>query len=202
MAIEIFDVPQGSDEWKAVKIGVPSASRFSDIMAQGQGKSRDKYMRQLAGEIISEIPMETFRSKAMEHGTQVEPEARNLYAMLANCEVQQVGFIKNGRVGCSPDGMISEDGMLELKRSDPADLIERWRDKGFKPPSEHMAQLQGNLMVADRKWIDIGLYFPKMPMWRMRVKRDEHYIARMRVGIEQFIEDLDELVKQVRGYGL
>lgn len=202
MAIEIIDVPQGSDEWKVAKLGIPSASRFSDIMAAGQGKMRDLYMRQLAGEIVSELPMETFRSKAMEHGTQVEPEARNLYAMLANVEVQEVGFIKNGRLGCSPDGLIGDPGMLELKRVNPADLIERWRDKGFKVPSEHMAQLQGNLMVAERKWIDIGLYYPKMPMWRMRVKRDEHYIARMRVGIDQFIEDLDMLVKQVRGYGL
>lgn len=193
----IHDVPQGEDEWRALRVGKITASRFSDALAGGEGKSRDLYMRQLAGEIITGDPMETFQSEAMRHGTAVEDEARKLYSMVTDQDVQKVGFISDGRLGCSPDGLIGSDGMVEIKRQAPHLLIERIRTgKG----STHDAQCQGNMMVANRKWLDLVVYYPRMPLWRKRIKRDENHIYRLKLGLDTFIEDLDQLVAQIRAY--
>lgn len=206
MTVQIINCAQRDAEWYAARLGKVTASRFSDLMAGGQGKSRDLYLRQLAGEVIAEVPAESFSSAGMEHGTAVEPEALAFYALAMNTEVQPVGFgllgagpRENeklvGRVGASPDGLVDDDGGVEIKRQAPHLLIERMRD-GFG--DLHTLQLQGNMWVFERQWWDLCCYYPKMPLWRRRFKRDENAIARLRLGVEVFLEDLDKLVDQIR----
>jgi hypothetical protein len=195
--IEIDNNPQGTDGWLQARCGRVTASRFSDVMAKGEGKVRDEYLRQVAGEVLTEEPMQTYKNAAMEHGNEVEQEARDLYAMLFNQQVQQVGFISAGRVGCSPDGLIGDDGMVEIKRQAPHLLIQRIRDG---VGSKHLPQVQGNLWVTGRKWIDLCCYYPKMPMYRQRIERDEAYIAKIESAVNDFIRDIDALVEQVRKY--
>lgn len=193
----IIDAPQGSDEWRIARCGLVTASRFVDVLAGGKGLSRDQYLRQLAGEVISGIPMETFRSKAMDHGTEVEPQARALYEITTETTVDLVGFIVNGRIGASPDGLVDDDGAVEIKRQEPDGLINRmFNGTG----NAHDAQCQGTLMVTGRKWIDLAHYFPGFPLVRRRMKRDENYIARLKLGLETFVEDLDALVARIRSY--
>lgn len=193
----IIDAPQGTDEWRAARCGVVTASRFSDVLAGGEGKSRERYLRELAGEVLSGIPMETFRNKAMEHGNEIEPQARANYEIVAGCEVAQVGFIRNGRVGCSPDGLVDPDGAVEIKRVNPVDLIDRM----FRGTGEnHIAQCQGTMMVTGRKWVELCSFYPGFPLERRKAKRDESYIARLKVGLEVFVEDLDALVASIRAY--
>lgn len=213
MTVETIQVAQGTDEWIAARVGKVTASRFSDVLAGGTGKVRNLYMRKLAGEIITGQQMWSYQNEDMVDGNRVEPDARALYSMLTDKDVEEVGFgilgkgARNGsnalvgRVGASPDGLISTDGMVELKRQAPHLLIERIYGGGESNTELHMAQSQGNLWVFEREWIDLAVYYPKMPMWRRRIKRDDNYINRLRLGVEVFVEELDQMVEKIKRYG-
>lgn len=205
MAIEIFDaIEQGTPEWFAVRAGIPTASEFHTVMAQGRGGgesiTRRKYMYALAGERITEEPAENFANAAMDRGHAMEPDARRFYEFTHGVEVSQIGFIRNGGKGCSPDALVGDSGMLEIKTKRPNVLIEVLKS-GAVPP-EHAAQLQGALWVAEREWIDFIAYWPKMPPFTKRVHRDEIYIARLAKAVAEFNAELDALVDEIRKMGV
>lgn len=199
MSVEVFNCEQGTAEWRACRAGIPTSSKFATVMAKGEGKTRSEYMRRLAGEIITGEPMETYQSSAMARGKEMEAEARERYAFDHDVEPQLVGFVRNGRMGASPDAFIGQPGGLEIKTAEPHILIVHL-DRDDIPP-EHRAQTQGNLMVADREWWDLSIYWPKMPACYRRSIRDEPYIANMRGEIDRFNDELDALVERIRRYG-
>jgi len=202
MAMQILDCEQGTAEWFMARAGIPTASQFATVMASGRGggesKTRAKYMRQLAGEIITGKPMEGFTTVHTERGHIMEPEARELYSFATDTVPDQVGFILNGQKGCSPDSLIGTNGMLEIKTKLPDLLIECLERDDFPP--EHRAQCQGALWVAEREWIDIVVYWPEMPVFIKRAYRDEAYIATMAEAVDKFNEELAELVERIRNY--
>src|ERR1019366_9754937 len=107
--IEIFDIEQGTPEWHALRAGIATASKFATIMAKGRdgpSLTRAKYMRQLAGEIITGEPAETYSNGHMARGQEMEADVRRLYAFNAADAVTQVGFIRNGPKGSSPDALV------------------------------------------------------------------------------------------------
>lgn len=197
--LEIIDCVQGSDEWKKARVGIITASCFSDVIAGGQGKTRGKYLYKLAGEVITQEPMENFSNKDMERGHEQEDPARALYCMIKDCEVQRIGFGKRGRIGASPDGLIGKDGGLEIKSHTPHLLIEYLLKDEI--PTEHFTQVQGNMLVFERDWWDVMLFWPKMPPLIKRVQRDVHYIRRIQDGIDAFTEELDQLVAKLKRMG-
>ena len=202
--IVIHDCEQGSETWFRIRMGMPTASEFATVMAAAKDgkerKTRNTYMRKLAGEIITGEPMESYRNADMDRGKVMEAEARNFYAFTSNEVIQRVGFVTNGdRRGCSPDSLIGTSGMLEIKTAAPHILIEKIEADKFPP--EHVAQCQGNLMVAEREYIDIAIYWPKMPMFVKRAYRDESYIYKMSAEIDAFNAELHELVEKIRRYG-
>lgn len=199
MSVEIVDCVQGTDEWFRARMGMPTASKFSHILAQGEGKMRRKYLLQLAGEIITDKPATEFKSEAMQRGNDMQASAMSAYALLTNVSPQTVGFIKNGKVGCSPDALVGKDGIVEFKTHEPHILIERLLGTG--PRDEHFAQLQGNLWVTEREWVDHVAYWPDMPLYRKRYRRDEHFISKLKISVDAFLVDLAEVVEQVRRYG-
>lgn len=200
--IEVFDnIEQGSADWFAVRLGLPTASMFSDVMAKtgprgGIAKGRQTYMRKLAGEIITDEPMDSYTNAHMERGKEREAEARDLYAMLNDVEPSQVGFIRNGNCGCSPDGLIGDAGLFENKDALAHIQIERL-ERGELPP-EHLAQCQGALMVSQREWLDFMSYCRGLPPLIVRVERDEAYIAALRVDVDEFVGELNDLVAKIR----
>lgn len=201
MTIEIFDMPQGDPAWFEARKGLPTASMFSTVMASGKGGgrslTRDKYLRQLAGEIITKEPMgEGFLSQDMVRGKEVEPEARDYYAFTRRCAPQIVGFIKNGRKGASPDALIDDDGGLEIKCTAPHVQIERLLTN--EVPSEYVAQIQGSLWVTGRAWWDFLSYSPKLPPLILRVKPDLEYHAWLSAGVDAFLRELDAMVAKIR----
>lgn len=197
--IEIINCEQGTPEWFAARVGIPTASRFSDILAKGEGKTRGRYLRDLAAEIIRGTPEEeTYTNTHMERGKAQEDEARRLYAFMADADPVQVGFIRDGRKGCSPDSLIGDDGGLEIKTALGHIQIERLQRGTL--PSEHVAQVQGSLWVTSRKWWDFVSYSPGLPPLISRVERDEPYIATLAKAVDAFNEELDALVASVRGY--
>lgn len=205
MTLQIIDCVQGSEEWLRARMGIPTASCISKVMAGAadgtERKTRDKYMRQLAGELLTDEPAETFKNEAMERGKDQEPQARATYVFQTDAEVQQVGFLKRGDVGAgaSPDGLVGDDGVVEFK-SMLADLLIEVHQRKTYPPA-FKAQLQGNLWVAHRQWIDIAIYHPKLPMFRQRVYRDEGYIQRIAQEVADFNGELGRLVRMIRNMG-
>lgn len=201
--MEIFrDIAQGTPEWIAVRQGIPTASEFSTVLQKvgvrgGIPKGRQTYMRKLAGEMLTGEPMEHWSNAHMERGHEREDEARRLYAMVHEVEPEQVGFIRNGNCGCSPDSLIGDDGMFENKDALAHIQIERLEAGAL--PSEHVAQCQGGLMVAEREWIDFQSYCRGLPPFVIRVYRDEKYIAGLREAVGQFVEELHALVEKIRG---
>lgn len=198
--LQIIQCEQGSEEWFAARLGIPTASEFSTVMASGRGggesKTRRTYMMKLAGEILTGQPMDSFSNAHMERGKEMEAEARSYYSIVHGIEVQQVGFIRNGDKGYSPDGLIGTEGAAEIKTKLPHLLIDTLvRDQ---VPPEHMAQLQGGLWVSEREWIDFVAYWPGLPMFRKRVTRDEKYIAVLAQAVADFNEELAALVEQIR----
>jgi hypothetical protein len=202
--IRILDCEQGSAEWFAARAGLPTASEFSTILAKGKdggaSKTRRTYMLKLAGEILTGEPSESFSNAHTDRGHEMEPEARSLYAFMVDIDPQRVGFITDDVKGCSPDSLIGENGALEIKTKLPHLLIEVLLRNEF--PSDHKAQCQGVLWVAEREWIDIAVYWPKLPLFVKRAYRDEPYIKALASAVDQFNEELQAVVEAVRRYGL
>lgn len=196
--IEVFQMEQRSAEWYAARLGIPTASEFATVLAKGEGKTRGAYLRKLAGEILTGEPAENYTNGAMDRGRAMEAEARDCYAFMQDAEPELVGFIRNGDVGCSPDSLIGESGMLEIKTAAPHVLIELLRKDQFPP--EHRAQCQGALWVAEREWIDIAIYWPRLPLFVKRATRDEQYIAELASAVAAFNAELAETVDMVRRY--
>ncbi len=201
--IKVFDVEQGSDDWLRARMGLPTASEFSTILARGrsggESKTRRTYMLKLAGEILTGEPMESYSNHHMERGKEMEAEARNLYAFLIEGDLKRVGFIQNGPKGCSPDALIGEKGMLEIKTALPHVLIDLHTRNDFPP--EHFAQCQGALWVAEREWIDIAVYWPKLPLFVHRAYRNEDFIKTLSAGIDDFNTELSQTVAYMRRMG-
>lgn len=201
MTLQIFeDMEQGGDDWFQARLGIPTASKFATVMAKGEGKTRSKYMRQLAGEIITGDPAESFTNAHMERGKVMEDEAREFYAFVEDADIQRVGFIRNGQRGASPDSLIGSSGGLEIKTALPDIQIDRL-ERGTLPP-EHKAQVQGSIWIAEREWWDFVSYWPRLPMLNVRVYRDAEYIKTMADEIDRFNADLAEMVDRIRSYGM
>jgi hypothetical protein len=200
--ITIHDVEQCSPEWYRARMGLPTASEFKVILREGANgsasKTRDEYLRKLAGELLTDEPRADYSNQDMERGKAMEPEARAFYDMIADEPVRRVGFITNGRKGCSPDALVGDVGMLEIKTAFPHILIGYLLKDEF--PTVHKAQCQGALWVAEREWIDLEIYWPKLPPFIRRAQRDEPYIDKLARAVDEFNAELDAVVAQVRAY--
>ena len=197
--VEIFNCEQGTPEWFTARLGIPTASSFATVLASGNGggesKTRAKYMRQLAGEIITGKPMETYSNVHMERGKVMEAEARNFYSLIEGAEPQRIGFIKRGRSGCSPDSLIGEKGMLEIKTALPDILLEYMEAGPTWFPPQHVAQCQGQLWIAERDSLDLVIYWPGINYFRRRIYRDEAYIKKLATEIDVFNAGVDAYVE-------
>ena len=194
----IHDCDQNSPEWLSARLGLATASCFKDILAKGEGKTRRSYLRRLAGEQITGKPLESYTNAAMQRGHEMEQEARDYYAFHTDCEPQQVGFITNEIAGCSPDSLIGEEGLLEIKTQRPDLLIETIEADIF--PKAHIPQVQGQLWVTHRKWCDLLVYFTNMPPFIKRAYRDEAYIENLAKEVALFNEELAALVEKIKNY--
>lgn len=201
--MQIIDCEQGSAEWFAARLGLVTASEFKTIIGVKKDArekvTRASYLRKLAGEILTGLPMESYSNGHMERGKEQEDEARDLYSMMAGVDPLRVGFIRNHDAGCSPDSLIGDKGGLEIKSALPHIQIERL-EAGELPP-EHRAQVQGNIWLAEREWWDFASYCPRLPLFVKRVPRDDGYIATLAGAVTQFNMELAELVERMRRYG-
>ena len=200
----ITGIDQGTDEWLSLRYGWTTASRFKDVMAKGQGKTRKSYMYHLAAEAISDMRQETFTSEYMEWGTATEPQARAMYEVATGNVVDEVTFIKldeENKIGCSPDGLIGDDGMIEIKCPKTTTQIETFLSG--KMPTGHNPQVQGQLWISNRQWCDFVSFDPRIDgessFMRVRVERDEEYIKELSDACYKFTDELKAMIKILRG---
>ncbi len=200
--IEISLCDQGSPEWQGLRLGIPTASAFTAIMAKGRGsaesRTRQSYLYKLAGELITGQPMEGFTNVHMERGKALEDEARTTYTFLTEAHCERVGFVRNGRKGASPDALVGADGLLEIKTKLPHLLIEALLRGEFPP--EHNAQCQGQLWITGRAWVDLVIYWPGLPMIITRAWRDEGFIHELAQAVDVFNTELDVIVDRIRSH--
>lgn len=198
--MQIYDCDQGSGEWLRLRCGIPTASEFASILANGKGgapsATRRTYMLKLAGERLTGESMENFINAHIERGKIMEEEARDLYGFIADTEPRRIGFIANGPKGCSPDALVGDKGMVEIKTALPHILIDTVLKDEFPPA--HKAQCQGALWIAEREWIDIAVYWPRLPLFVKRAYRDEAYIRQLSSAVDAFNAELAEVVERVR----
>lgn len=201
MSPVIIDCEQGTPEWFAARLGIPTASEFETVCAQkgprgGEPKGRRTYMLKLLGERLTGKPHDSYTNDHMERGKVMEAEARDLYAMLTGNELTRVGFIRCGNFGCSPDSLIGDDGLLEVKTKLPhlqLDCLLRG-----EIPGEHFPQLYGQLWISGRQWVDFISYWPGLPPFIKRLERAkcEEEIVALAIAANQFNDELSALTER------
>jgi putative phage-type endonuclease len=202
----MHDCDQRTAAWFEARIGKVTASRIADMMAttkSGPSASRANYAAQLVAERLTGTPTETFQSAAMIHGTDTEAEARHAYCFFRDAEVVEVGFVDHPTVpmsGASPDGLVGEDGLLELKCPNTATHISTLMGKSV--PSKYVKQIMWQLACTGRQWCDFASYDPRLPesmrLIVIRLHRDDAMIAELEREVAAFLAEVETTVTALR----
>ena len=196
------DIEQGSEDWHTLRLCKVTASRVKDVLSKGRGgavsKTAESYMAELIREALTGTKKDFFENDAMKWGTETEPQARAMYEVINNLQVEEVAFCElNGYVGISPDGLVGDDGLLEIKCPATETQIKRAIAKEFNGKdysSDYHAQIQMQLWVTGRKWCDFLSFDPRLDVEAQylceRVERDEEFISNMEEMVSKFVEDL------------
>ena len=185
---------QGYPEWLASRLGRPSASNFGRLVT-GSGKpssSAESYINEMIAERLTGRSKPFYTNEHMERGTALEPEAREAYEFITDFEVVETGFILHDseEFGCSPDGLVAEQGGLEIKC--PSDSVHVSYLRAGKVPSKYYQQVQGCLWITGRDWWDFMSYHPEMPHLLVRAHRNEKYIEAMAEQVEKAVKTIVE----------
>ena len=198
------DLQQGTDAWLLARIGFCSASRISDVVAKtktGYSASRENYKAQLVAEILTGTPQgaDLSNNAAVQWGVEKEPEARAHYEVSRGVMVQECGFFIHPtieRSGASPDGLIGEDGLIEIKCPNTATMIGYLLDG--KLPAKYKAQCAWQQACTGRKWTDFIAYDPRLneknKMLVVRYERDDKYIEELENEVRKFLSEVMEIV--------
>ncbi len=197
---------QGSAEWLAIRCGKVTASRVADVVAKtktGYGASRANYMAELIAERLTGAPAERFTNAAMAHGTATEPEARAFYEFMTDEVVEQVGFVPHPTIamsGASPDGLVGDDGLVEIKCPNTATHIDTLL--GRTVPAKYETQMQWQMACTGRAWCDFVSYDPRLPesmrLFTSRIIRDDPLIAELTEEVTKFLAELEVKVAALR----
>lgn len=199
----ITEIEQGAPEWLALRLGIVTCSELDCLLVNGKGEAgfgvaAFTYMDQLIGERITgeaaEIP---FQTKATIRGHEQEGVALGLYEAREEVSTTSVGIILNHGIGYSPDALVVENGLIEIKTKLPKFQV--GVILSGEVPKEHVAQCQGGLWVSEREWIDFISYWPGMPLFVKRMYRDEALIRKISERVKTFYEILDERMNRVLG---
>ncbi len=203
-------IVQGTPEWFAIRAGKVTASRVADVIAKtksGPSASRANYAAQLVAERLTGTVEPSFTNAAMQWGTEKEPDARNAYSFRYDAEVEEVGFVDHFSIpmaGASPDGLIGDIGLVEIKCPNTATHISTLLD-GIVP-SKYYTQIQWQLDCCDRAWCDFVSFDPRLPdemqLFVKRVHSDADYISRLRAEVEEFLAEVASTVDRLQNaYG-
>ena len=197
---------QGSDEWIAARLGKVTASRMADLMARtktGYSASRANYMAELICERLTGSQADRFTNAAMQWGTDTEPQARAAYEFLTGNDVQEVGFVDHPSIsmaGASPDGLVGDDGLLEIKCPNTATHIDTILSGSV--PDKYRKQMLWQMACTGRAWCDFVSFDPRLPgdmqLWSTRVTPEPGELSAMETEVETFIAELDAKIASLK----
>lgn len=190
-------------EHRAARLGKVGASRVGDVVARtksGWGASRQNYRDELVTERLTGVPTEGYTNAAMQWGIDKEPEARASYGLYENVDVEEVGFILHPGIsdaGASPDGLVGDEGLVEIKCPGTTAHTDVLLDEPI--PQKYQLQMQWQMACTGRLWCDFVSYDPRLPenyrYFKFRVKRDDIQIAALEKEVRQFLHEVDERVQ-------
>jgi putative phage-type endonuclease len=199
-------IEQRSDAWFQSRMGKVTASRVADVVAKtksGYSASRANYMAQLVVERMTNKQAESYSNAAMEWGTEQEPLARAAYEAEVDVLVEEVGMIDHPTVemsGASPDGLVGDDGLVEIKCPTTATHIDTLM--GEQAPKKYYDQMQWQMACTGRKWCDFVSFDPRMPeglqLFVKRVERDDEYIAMLESEVATFLQEVSDKVNKLK----
>jgi len=194
------DVAQYSEAYDRLKLGIPTSSNFHKIITpQGKlSKQWREYACVLIAERLLQQRIEFYNSPAMERGLIVESEAADWYEFDRDVITQRVGFITDvdHSMGCSPDRLVGEDGLLEIKAPLPHTQVEYWISE--KVHERFWPQLQGQLYISQRSWVDILRWHDVLPKLVMRVEPDDTFIKALDHELRVFSYFVEGVVEKIR----
>jgi len=187
---------QGSDEWLTYRSGKITGSEISNVLMAKSTAGYQTYMAKLICERLTGRPVETFKSAAMDHGTETEPQAIAFYELESGNDVCKIGFVDHpilSGAGCSPDGLIGDLGGVEIKCPQPAKHIKNLM--GGTIDKAYMLQMQWFMECTGRAWCDFVSFNPSFPehlkISVRRVEADTKLQGEIRAAVVAFLADVE-----------
>jgi putative phage-type endonuclease len=197
---------QRTDDWYAARCGKATASRFKDVLARlkngAPAADRQKYLTELVVERLTGQPVPAYENAAMRWGAEQEAAARVAYEQRTGVAVEETGFVTHDvlMAGCSPDGLVDWDGLIEIKCPFNTGVHIDTLLNGM--PAEHTAQVQGQMWITGRQWCDFVSYDPRMPaelqLHVQRINRDPAFIADLERQVTEFLNEVAQQVEALR----
>lgn len=198
-------IEQGTPEWHQLRLGKATGSRIKEIIAKtktGPAASRANYKAELVCERRTKTPLDGFSSGPMDWGKEQEAEARRRYEAEKGVLVQEVAFVDHPTIpmsGASPDGLVGEDGLVEIKCPNTKTHIETLLAN--KAPSQYISQMQWQMACTGRAWCDFVSFDPRMPddeqFFCIRVPRDDEYIKSLEAEVSKFLGEVEEAITKL-----
>ena len=192
---------QRTPEWFAKRLGKVTASRIADLMAKtktGPGASRANYLAQLVTERLTGQPTESYKSPAMDWGIEQEAAARAAYSARTGVLVDEVDFVDHPtmQAGASPDGLVGEDGLIEIKCPNTSTMLEYLEDRTI--PTKYRLQMQWQLAVTGRDWCDFVAFDPRLPehlqLLVIREPRNTDFVVEITHEVNRFLAEVERKV--------
>jgi len=194
---------QRSDEWFEARRGKITASKIADVMMKKTTAGYRNYRAQLMCERLTGQVAESFSNAAMQWGTDTEPQARAAYEFYSGLEVVEIGFVDHPSIentGASPDGLVADDGMIEIKCPNTATHLETLL--GGPIPSKYYDQMQWQMECAGRQWCDFVSFDPRLPeamqMFVQRVDCDEARLIEITAGVATLLDQIESDITELR----
>lgn len=196
-------IEQGTPEWFAIRLGKLTASRMADASMKKETAGRRNYLAQLVAERLTGEAGESFTNAAMQWGTDNEPLARAEYEILRWIDVEQIAFVDHPEIewcGASPDGLVEDRGLVEIKCPNTATHIDYML--GQKPPAKYVPQMLLQLACTGRQWCDFVSYDPRLPdgyrLFVVRFQPSAEELRATEATAREFLEDVAETIKRLR----
>lgn len=197
---------QRTEEWFAARLGKVTASRVADVIAKtksGYSTTRSNYMAELVCERLTGKKGDSYSNSAMVWGTNTEPMARAAYEARTGDLVEEVGFVPHAAIrqsGCSPDGLVGADGLIEIKCPMTNQHIDTLLSG--EVPSKYVTQMQWQMACTGRKWCDFVSFDPRLPenmqLFTKRVMQDHMMITELEREVEKFLFELDQKITRLK----
>ena len=198
------NMEQRSPEWYAIRLGKVTGSQVSAVLAKRDSATRANYLSELVVERLTNQQAEFFMNDAMQWGVDTEPQARMAYEAHKGVLVDEIGFVNHVAIsnfGCSPDGLVGLDGLIEIKCPNSKTHIDTVLSK--KAPTKYIPQMMAQMACTGRKWCDFVSFDPRLPedlqLFVVRVDRDDQYIANLEKEVSAFLAEVDETLIKLKG---